>query len=572
MELDFRVLTLGLAAGALCFSQAPTAEVSTRDSQATFTSRVNLVLVPVVVRDKSGKAVGTLQKEDFQLFDKGKPQTISKFSMEKAGASTVPAVVAVDEKAPEGVSATPATGPIPERFVVYLFDDLHLKAEDLLRSRLAADKHIDASLGPTTRAAVYSTSGQTTLDFTDDREKLHQTLLRLQPQAGAHDAVTQCPDVGYYMGDLIQNKNDTQALSAATAEAISCLGLDPTQPGAVQQAQTQAQAAASRALSLGTSDTQITVARILDVVRRISTMPGSRTIVLVSPGFYMTIDHRTQETDLMDRAIRANVTIGSLDARGLYTVIPGGDASTANTISTPGMLNLQGQYQIAEAHADSDILAELASATGGNFFENNNDLGEGFTRVAAQPEFYYILGFSPQNLKLDGTFHNLKVALKAPKGFDLQARRGYYAPRHATDAQENAKEEIREALFSREELQDIPVDLHLQFFKSSDVNAKLAVLARVDIKHLRYQKAEGRNKNTLTVTSGLFDRNGNFVTGIQKIVDMNLKDQTLESLPASGITVRTNFDVMSGSYVIRLVVRDSEGQTMAARNGAVEIP
>jgi hypothetical protein len=70
-------------------SQAQTAanqsEISSHDASATFTSRVNLVIVPVVVRDREGHAIGSLQQTDFQLFDKGKPQVISKFSVEKSG-------------------------------------------------------------------------------------------------------------------------------------------------------------------------------------------------------------------------------------------------------------------------------------------------------------------------------------------------------------------------------------------------------------------------------------------------------------------------------------------------------
>jgi hypothetical protein len=155
----------------------------------------------------------------------------------------------------------------------------------------------------------------------------------------------------------------------------------------------------------------------------------------------------------------------------------------------------------------------------------------------------------------------------------VQARRWYYAPGRATDPAEQAKEEIREAVFSRDEVQDLPVELHLQFFKSSDAAATLAVLARLDLRHVMFRKAEDRNKNTLTIVSSVFDQNGNFIKGIQKILDLNLKDQTLEALSAAtGVTVRTNLDVPPGNYVVRLVVRDSEGQSMAARNGVVKIP
>src|SRR5215471_15499121 len=71
------------AAAAASISSAQT-EVSQKDEPALFKSRVNLVQVPVVVRDRAGKAIGSLTKEDFQLFDKGKPQFIARFSMEKA--------------------------------------------------------------------------------------------------------------------------------------------------------------------------------------------------------------------------------------------------------------------------------------------------------------------------------------------------------------------------------------------------------------------------------------------------------------------------------------------------------
>src|SRR5689334_20996226 len=65
--------------------QAPpqnVAETVTKEEPATFKARVNLVMVPVVVRDKKGRAIANLRQEDFQLFDRGKPQVISKFSLE----------------------------------------------------------------------------------------------------------------------------------------------------------------------------------------------------------------------------------------------------------------------------------------------------------------------------------------------------------------------------------------------------------------------------------------------------------------------------------------------------------
>jgi hypothetical protein len=76
----------------------------------------------------------------------------------------------------------------------------------------------------------------------------------------------------------------------------------------------------------------------------------------------------------------------------------------------------------------------------------------------------------------------------------------------------------------------------------------------------------------LTVATVLFDENGNFVTGGEKIVKMRLLDATFDKLSRTGLTVKSSFEVKPGRYVVRQVVRDSEGAQMAARNGTVVIP
>ena len=137
---------------------------------------------------------------------------------------------------------------------------------------------------------------------------------------------------------------------------------------------------------------------------------------------------------------------------------------------------------------------------------------------------------------------------------------------------ETAKQEIQEAIFSQDEVKDLAVDLQTQFFKPEPAQAKLSVLAHVDLRSLQFRKTEGRNRDDLTLATAIFDENGNFVTGGEKIVEMRLLDSTLEKLDRSGINVKSSFDVKPGSYLVRLVVRDAEGELMAAKNGAVVIP
>ena len=121
-------------------------------------------------------------------------------------------------------------------------------------------------------------------------------------------------------------------------------------------------------------------------------------------------------------------------------------------------------------------------------------------------------------------------------------------------------------------MQEIPVDLETEFFKTGDFQAELTVSARLNVQALRFRKANDRNNDTLTMVTGLFDANGNYISGIERRVNMHLRDQTLATLESTGINMQENFNVAApGRYVIRLVVRDGEGHT-SAKNGSVEIP
>jgi VWFA-related protein len=555
------------AAAGQTHSDNNSAEIVSHEETPTFKVNVNLVLVRVVVRDSKGKAIGNLHKDDFQLFDNRKPQAISQFSAEQPGTQVA---AMQEEHKPENPStpSQPAPEPaIPERFVAYIFDDVHTAFGDLAHVRQAADRHI-ATLRPTDRAAIFSTSGQTVLDFTDDRARLHDALLHLRPTpiSGATISSSDCFQVSYYMADLIENKRDPQAIQIATQDALQCDFNGDTR--FLTAAQQMADATARQVLDEGSHESHVTLTVLNDIVRRMSALPGQRSMVLISPGF-LTPQLEFEYEQTIDRAVRAQVTIGALDARGLY--VPGFDVSRAAAPSQASQV-LRQQYDTQEASANSDIMEILADGTGGVFFQNSNDYDEGFRRVASTPEYSYVLGFSPQNLKLDGSFHSLKVTLKAPEKVEIQARRGYFAPKHAADPAQQAKQEIEDAVFSQEEVHGLPVELHTQFFKSTDIDAKLTVLAHIDVRRLHLRKADGRNNDQLTVVSALFNGNGNLVQGTEKTITMHIKDETLEKRLNSGITLKTSFDVRPGSYFVRLVVRDSEAQQLSAENDAVRIP
>ncbi len=330
-------------------------------SGETFKSGVTMIQVPVVVRDHGGNIVSNLGKDDFQLFDNGKRQEIVSFSVEN------PSQVAPDRSLPDAnaPAAHPAAGAaieIPSRFVTYFFDDVRIRDfGDLKRIIDAAGRQLGA-LQPGDRAAIFTSSCSLTLDFTNDRQKLQDAVSRLQ--------------------------------------------LRPPPMCRTSRAQT------------------LQVELLNAVVSKMSGLPARRDIILVSSGFFIGPDRSYEETNLIEAAIRAKVSISAVDI-GEATDYTGGGADRGtgmlgNTGMAPGYGNANPTNPI--------VLVDLAHGTGGTYV-TGNDFAASFRKLAT-PESHYVLGFVPTG-KADGRFHQLKVKLENAHKLTVEARNGYYAGPHA---------------------------------------------------------------------------------------------------------------------------------------------
>lgn len=381
----------------------------------------NVVIVPVVVRDSRGRVVGGLKQEDFQIFDNNKPQVITGFSIDKRAALLSAQANVELARGNSAVEAPPpgAQRAAPERYVVFLFDDMHLNAGDLSQIQKAATGMLAGALSDSDIAAVVSISG-TSSGLTRDRAKLEESIMNLKVQNTYRQFGRSCPNVEYYEADRIENKHDFMALDTATEAAMACCEC------ARETARAYAEDAARRALQIGDQDIRMTLSSLGNVVRKMSSMAGQRTLILVSPGFLtVTPEAMALKSVILDMAAELNVTISAVDARGLYTTIL--DAST-DTAGTQRATRAKEQYRGDSMRLNEDVMAELADGTGGTYFHNSNDLQGGFQLLAEVPEYVYLLELSLQNVKQDGAYHLLKV--KADQdGLKLQARRGYFAPK-----------------------------------------------------------------------------------------------------------------------------------------------
>lgn len=537
-------------------------EITQQEEAPSFRVKVNLVELRVVVRDAKGNAVGNLKQEDFILFDEKRQQAISRFAVERH--EPYPAVEsgqAVSTVVPNQVNPSPAKN----SRLAYLIDDFNATASDLARVRKALEKAID-SLEPDQLLAILTLSGQNAQDFTRDKEKLRAALRGIKPTPQAVTGHTDCPPINYYMAD---QASFNAPLFTAIVEAIRACQFAGQDPEHVDPKLLQALArqAISRELNDGDLRTKLALEGFNAAVIRVSAQPGQRSMVLLSSGFYG-VRQQAGLNEILDRAVRSGVIISALDFRGLYmTSTLAFDAGEKTPAAVPFAQDIY-RYRAASDSAQSDPLMQVAAATGGVFIHNTNDLTHGLEKVSKPPEYSYLMAFSPQNLQNNGKFHQLKVELRS-KGLTVQARKGYYAPTEESSATQ-AKREIDEALFGPGEIHELPVRVQNQVSPLANGAAKLNVLVQVDVRQMHFKRTDGRNRNQLVVVAAVFDHEAKLVSAKSNTVNMHIKDETLANGLESGISLRSNFELPAGSYVVRVIARDADGK-MTAQSSGVQV-
>ncbi len=308
----------------------------------------------------------------------------------------------------------------PQRFIVLVFDDMHLSIEDLAAAKNAGSALLVSSLLDTDYVAVASLSGRNNSGLTRDHAKLQETIASLQPRSVFRTDQTDCPKLDYYEADLIENKHDQTALQDAEQQLKICSPLPP------DMLENVAEMAAKRTFSAGQLDVQTSFSWIARFVHAMSALPGQRTLILVSPGFLtITPESLAAESRVIDAAARSDVTISAMDARGVYVAEM--NASDDMRGRSPRAVT---DFRRSAMTGAEGVMSELADGTGGIYFHGSNDLNAGFEKLTDAPDCVYMLELSLDGVKRNGTYHRLKIKMDR-EGVNLQARHGYFAPKPA---------------------------------------------------------------------------------------------------------------------------------------------
>ena len=269
--------------------------------------------------------------------------------------------------------------------LVLFFDLTSMQTDDIARAHDAALKFVQKQMTSADLVSIVVYAARLTVwaDFTNDRAKLEKAVARLTP-----DVASQLADLSYAAAQ--NGEYDVQQYTGAAYTA------DETEFNAF--------------------NTDQKLLAVQGLVNVLAAIPGRKAVIEFTGGITQTgEENRTELRAATDAANRANVSIYSIDARGLFAEAPGGDATT-NAATGTSMFTGASVFHQTEARQDSrDTLATLSSDTGGRAFFDLGDLSEAFPKIQQDNSGYYLLGYYlGANVKRDGSWRSIRVKVNAP--------------------------------------------------------------------------------------------------------------------------------------------------------------
>ncbi|HEY8231931.1 MAG TPA: VWA domain-containing protein [Vicinamibacteria bacterium] len=547
-----------------------------------------VVRIDVIVTDKGGKARPGLKREDFQVLEDGRPQSLTQF---EAFVAPAPAAAAPVAAAPAAASAEP--GPVPQatprRYVVLAVDDIHIEAANLMRVKKTLDRFLEREVPPEDMVALVTTSGARSQDFTADRQTIRQVVARLTLQDRRLRQVD-VPFITEYQAELIE-RGDPEALSIAVEE------IQARRPSPSAEAEARMVARAVLADSINSS--RATLDTLKNVVRGMGELRGRKVVVFVSDGFTagLGIENRAgyDLREITDAGTRSGVIVYSLDSRGLQANISTFNAANRGPVMTAGGAGIAAaRDRLARAgeFASQDVMNAMAADTGGFLVANTNSFSDALRRIMNDTETYYLLAYEPTSASRDGAFRKIEVRLPGLKDMRIRHRKGYFGPGvrnegvlASTAASGNAaggsvparedrlRAELQAALASPKPLEDFKVSLSADFMSVDSAATQVVVSSYVALRDVPFARTGDRRLATVDVAGAVFDEGGAVVGSLAvERATLDLTDAAYEGALDKGLPYQRAAPLKPGRYRVSVAVREEGGGKMGSATQWVEIP
>jgi len=535
---------------------APSAPRPSRAAQKSpppaLKTQSNLVRIDVEVTDKSGKPIKGLRADQFTVYDDGKAQPISVFSysdiegMETASAeSSRPVTIPVDNAGPNSPSAEAVSDAVRDRrLIVLFFDFTSMQTDDLIRAHDAAEKFIKQQMTPADLVAMvgFSSTLSVIVNFTNDRAALEKGVARIRPG--------------------VSSELGTPLYAAAEDGEYD-----------VQQYTGDAYTADETEFNVFNTDQKL--AAVEGIVDVLSGIPGRKLLVEFTGGITQTgEENRTALRAATDAANRADVSIYSIDARGLFSTPPGGDA-TANAATGTSMFTGASVFHQTDQREDSrDTLSTLSSDTGGQAFFDLGDLSDAFPEIQKDNTGYYLIGYSlPNGIKLDGTWHAVRVKVNVP-GAHVHFRNGYYAPRDFQHLEKESKEaQLADAMNSENPILDLPVAVEVSEFRLSDRQTYVPIAAKISSSALDWAKKHNLHEASFDFAAEVrADPSGQVVADLRDTINVHLDEQKYQQVNQSSLLYQGGVVLSPGRYRLKFLARENESGRIGTFEQGIVIP
>jgi VWFA-related protein len=506
--------------------------------QPTFRSGTRLVVQTVTVRDGDGKPIEGLTAKDFVVTEDGDPQEIAfvEYQRIESEAQPAPPDPAVNQQPPDSPPA-PAPAPIAgsglgrspseaaryrdRRLLILYFDQTALPPADLMRAFTAARSYLAAQMRPSDLVAVMSFEGgavRLRQEFTDDRAKLNEILIRL------------------IAGDDL----DGDGIPDTTDDIGTAFGQDDAE------------------FSILNTDRQLSA--LQTAVGMLRPFPEQKSLVYFASGLRLNgVDNQAQLRATINAAIRANVSIFPVDARGLVASAPLGDASRAS----PGGLGMftgrLAENMMTGFQRSQDTLYGLAKDTGGRALFDYNDLSLGIAQAAEAISSYYIIGYYSTHTALDGKFRRVRVALAGGRSAELTYRQGYFADKEfAKFTAADRERQLEEAFMLENPITDITIAMEVNYFQLNRAEYFVPVAVKIPGSELALARRGGASRTVIDFLGEVKDEYGVTMQNVRDRLDIRLSDQTAAELAKRPIQYETGFTLLPGRYALKILARDAE--------------
>jgi len=548
------LLSLATIAGQNTPPGKPAAPVSKSPQQSfILKSTTNEVDVDVRVYDKSGKPVTDLKQSDFRVTEDGVQQTISSFSLEDVEklaqfSGGIEKAQVIDlQKLPPEVNAEQVLQ--DHRLLVFFFDLSSMQPDELMRALKASGDFVNnrMTLADLIAVVTYSSSLQVTQDFTNDRAAIRKSLRAI----------------------LIGDQSSSTATQGTIGEAG---GTDANGMEIVTQDVSDAFTPDMTEFNIFNTDEKLEAVEALANMLR--PVPGRKNVLHFSSGMTRTgQENQATLRAATDAANEADVSLYTMDARGLAALPPGGDASSSSPSGTGIYSGSAVASQISSLQGSRETLAALATDTGGKTFYDLNDFAPAFDEVQRDNSSYYLIGYSPTNTKSDGRFRHIRVEVSRP-GLKVQARPGYFAPKNFRQFTRAEREnQLAQVMDLEVPFVDLPFVVETAYFRRPDNKFSIILAAKIPGSQVAFLKKSGKHDTEFDFAWRLTDEKNHDVGGLRDTLPVHMTNDTYEEVIGSNLFYEGEIpSVPPGKYNLKAVVRENESGKIGTFEAPLVVP